>query len=71
MDHAFALEALGKAQRAHQLDGTALEDTGPDSGKNMCGRLTFDNDTVDTGANERVAKHQSGRTCADDRDLGG
>ena len=67
---ALAVEALGEAELAQQLDGRVLEDAGPHAVLDVGAVALLEHDAVDVASGEEVGEHETGRTGADDRHLG-
>ena len=72
---AVVAQALGVHAGAHagalqQVDRGLLQDAGADATQHVVGAALLDDDGVDAGTVQQRAQQQSGRTGADDGDLG-
>ena len=69
VDDALAVEALGDSAAVEQVDGALLQHAGADARLDVVAAPVLEHDRLDTGAVQQLRERQSGRACADDRDL--
>src|SRR5690606_20403856 len=70
MRQAFGMHARASTRLVHHADGAFLQHTGAHAGKHVVARLALEDDVVDAGFGQKLSKQQSGRTGADDCNLG-
>jgi hypothetical protein len=69
VDDALAVQALGHAHRAQQVDGALLEHACPDALLDILAAAGLEDDRVDALPMQQVRKRQTRRPSADDRYL--
>jgi hypothetical protein len=70
VDQAFALEPVANPHFAEQLHRAPLEHSGADSFFAVLSAAVFEDDRVDSLQIEKMGKHQTRGTRADNSDLG-
>ncbi|MCY1407277.1 hypothetical protein D9M71_225730 [compost metagenome] len=70
MHQAFGIHAFADAGLAEHVDSALLQHAGADAAEHVIGGLALDDDVVDTGLVQQLAKQQSGRTGTNDGNLG-
>jgi hypothetical protein len=66
MDQAFAARAPAGTGVIEQRDGALFEQAGPNAGKHVVRRVTFQNDVVDAASVQQLPKQEAGRPGTDD-----
>ena len=69
VDDALALQPVGDACLAQQVDDPALQHAGPDPGQNVILRAPLQYHRLDPAEVQELAQQQPGRPSADDDDL--
>ena len=67
---ALAVEPVGEAEAAQQLDRRVLEHAGTDAVLDVVAVALLEHDAVDATRGQEVGQHEARRPGADDRDLG-
>ena len=70
VDQAFDTHAAGHTRAFEQVDGGLFQNAGADAAQHVVGCLPFDNHVVDASSAQQLAEQQSGRSRADDGNLG-
>jgi len=70
VDHAFAVQPVGQPDLGEQVDGAVFEHAGPDPPLDVRPAVVLQHDRVDAGEVQQVGEDESGRSGADDADLG-
>ena len=66
----LGVHPLAEADRAQQLDGARLEQSGPLPGLAVVPAAVLHHDRVDAAQGQQVGQQQAGRAGPDDADLG-